>query len=111
MPNPYAEAGTPDHPDYEGDWWKLPDDPPVLDVTDVAVAVDGEPVPAAAAYTLDSVPTGARDVKAWIEAAETDEDAEARATAALEVEREGHDPLRATVVGAVSAVLGGDLIG
>ncbi len=57
------------------------------------------------AYTLDSVPTTAKDVVAWIGEADSDDDRRARAQAALEVENERGDDQRATVTTAIGAVL------
>lgn len=60
------------------------------------------------AYTLDSVPHGARQAAAWIEDAHNDDDRRARAQAALEVEEQRPpSERRSTVTKAIAGVLDG----
>lgn len=78
--------------------------------TTLPEAVPGEPenIVGQVAYTLNDVPTGARDVVAWIEAGDSEDDRRARAQAALEVEnRRAPSERRSSVNKAIAGVLGG----
>lgn len=59
------------------------------------------------AYTLDAVPTTAKDVVLWIGEADTADDRRARAQAARDVEQERGGTPRTSVAKAIDAVLGG----
>lgn len=125
--DPYAPADDPRSTSYTGppaqSWW----DDPELTVIDTGPPnegaeeetidlreglTDGDTVSrgsfAEFAYSAEDVPTNAADVVAWIKDAEGD-DENARAVAALAVERE-RPKMRTTVVDAIEAATG-SLIG
>lgn len=87
-------------PDEAGE---TPDAPPAEGVD----PAPGDQVPATLEYTLNSVPEKAHAVADWIRAADGDQDAHARARAALEVEQARPEAdRRTTVLAAIEAVLG-----